>query len=211
MNPINLKKVKPGDPVTAKWANALYEKVMSCTPRSGPDIGIRAVKGGWVPWLKRRTKSGGGGGSCAALAISLAEVDGTWKATVAPGYVNNLMPEIASNPIDDDPAPTLTVSAAGGVYLQVQWEPGSSYNGIDWIPSGGTVNDADIIFSASVPSDTDPEVDIATGAPTTNGVYNFQLASVVATDDGFALSTTRPGHRFATICGEECRVSWNGC
>jgi hypothetical protein len=213
MTPIKFKKVKPGEPVTAEWANALYDAVVARTPLPGVDVGIRQAKGGWVPWLKRRTGAGGaGGGGCAALAPSLAEVESVWKLSIAPGYLNNLMPEMGGVPLDADPAPTITISSTGGVYLQVQWQPNSTSDGIDYIPSGGVVIDADIVFASTPPTDTPPEVDAGTGAPTVNGVANFILATIVAKDGGgYRFSTTRPGHRFAVICGEECQVSWNGC
>jgi hypothetical protein len=207
------KKVMPGDVLTAASENELraYVKSLQITKVVGGRY--RRTADGTTIVIGRGRKSRGGGGECSALYADLAQDEGGWFITVRPGYVNNFVPEIGGNEITDVPAPELTVSAAGDVYVKITWEPGSAFNGTDYIPSGGTITDVDIIYNTSTPTDTEPEVNTTTGVATVDGVYHFIIATVTydGVADSYSVAARRAGHRFATICGEECRVSWNGC
>jgi hypothetical protein len=54
--------------------------------------------------------------------VDIAKVDGAWKASIYPGLVNQIVPKIGSDYIDQLPTPLLTINGAGRILIKATYE-----------------------------------------------------------------------------------------
>lgn len=98
----NIRSPKSGEPIPAKW---------------GQDI-ARAVNSIAQQLVQYPMSRDDGAGACTELVPRLSST----TLTISNGYVNNMIPEISGTALNDDPAPTLTVSGATKLWLLIDWD-----------------------------------------------------------------------------------------
>jgi hypothetical protein len=212
------KKVMPGEVLTARSENELraFVKTLQITKVVGGRF--RRTADGTILVIGQGRKARGGG-DCGALAVSIT---GAGVISVAAGFIDGNVasgssyagiPEMDGSLLTATPAPTLTATGAGSVYAKVTWEPAAADDGFGgFIASGGSVDEVEIIFSTSAPSNTAAEVDNVTGSPTTNGVYHWRMAVIGVNESVYSVTLGKTGNRDVILCGDaECRLLWSGC
>lgn len=102
--------------------------------------------------------------------VSLVKDGSTWKASIFPGVVNQIVPKISGKYLDEQPTPLLPITGAGRILLKATHETGK------WFP-----RNIEIVFSSgqTIPEDTEQfgYYQIASVAAVGSNVVVTQLAT----------------------------------
>lgn len=136
------REPRPGEQLDFVWGQQVVRFLRSIMPQSGPGVFVRRLASGTTFEAAAAERAAAQKHPFQVFDASTAAPAA--KVTVRFGQVNSITPEIDAVPLDDDPAPTLTV-VSGVVYLQVNLD-------VD-----GLVESAEIGNAAALPAQTETE------------------------------------------------------
>ena len=204
-------------PITPRRWQALKAYLVSQRLIPGRNVRLGPSSVGVVVAARRAPRVVGGGGGCPNWHLDIG-VDGADKMQLkigAPGTIAGIMPEFSSVPLDDDPAPLVTVPDTADdylVYFALEWVPDVGQLGDDYFAGDtGTLTEVRIIVAVvgTPPTDVEPTVNTSTGAVTANAVEHRRFARVTRGAGGELTITQNDLCRAmeAAICGGVVRLA----
>jgi hypothetical protein len=144
--------------------------------------------------------------ACPLTPYIVGNIEDDFQIYVTGGISGDFVPTFGGSPVGTDNKQDMPGSPS--LYLKITWTPGVDYDDTDnvyLIAAGGTHVSSEFILEDTRPTDSEAEVDSATGA-TTDGEYHFLWGEIDWTLPPPRFTGQRCGNHQITFCPGSLRL-----